>query len=150
MLIPCKGDLFASECETFVNAVNCQGPMGGGIALEFKRRYPEYYDGYHAWLNHHPSGGDIHYFRVHPLPMAGSSIISIATKELVFRPSRIEWVATGLHKLVDCIATHKIPSIAIPALGCGLGGLEWSAVKPLIQAFAEKVPQVVVEMYAPL
>jgi len=40
------GDLFKSECQTLINAVNCAGVMGKGIALEFKRRYPAMFKQY--------------------------------------------------------------------------------------------------------
>ena len=35
------GDLFASQAQTLVNTVNCVGVMGKGVALEFKKRFPE-------------------------------------------------------------------------------------------------------------
>ena len=41
-----KGSLFSSGCQTLVNAVNCVGVMGAGIALEFRLRYPKMFNKY--------------------------------------------------------------------------------------------------------
>ena len=40
------GNLFDSSAQTLVNTVNCVGVMGKGIALEFKKRFPEMYRDY--------------------------------------------------------------------------------------------------------
>ena len=40
------GNIFDSKCSTLVNTVNCAGVMGKGIALEFKKRYPEMFREY--------------------------------------------------------------------------------------------------------
>jgi len=38
-----KGNLFHSPAQVLVNTVNTVGVMGKGIALEFKRLFPEMY-----------------------------------------------------------------------------------------------------------
>src|SRR5436190_19405023 len=41
-----KGNLLNSSAQTLVNTVNCVGVMGKGIALEFRKRFPEMYSDY--------------------------------------------------------------------------------------------------------
>jgi O-acetyl-ADP-ribose deacetylase (regulator of RNase III) len=40
------GDILQSKAQTLINTVNCVGVMGKGIALEFKKRFPEMFDDY--------------------------------------------------------------------------------------------------------
>jgi len=44
----------------------------------------------------------------------------------------------------------KIASIAVPPLGCGLGGLDWRDVKPLIEQAFAGVPAVQVVLFEPV
>ena len=41
-----NGDMFEEPTEAIVNTVNCVGVMGKGVALEFKRRWPENFSEY--------------------------------------------------------------------------------------------------------
>jgi len=41
MITESTGDLLIAEAEALVNTVNCVGVMGKGIALQFKRKYPD-------------------------------------------------------------------------------------------------------------
>jgi O-acetyl-ADP-ribose deacetylase (regulator of RNase III) len=43
-----NGDLFTDDAESIVNAVNCVGVMGRGIALQFKKRFPDNFKFYEA------------------------------------------------------------------------------------------------------
>jgi len=131
MLIATNGDLFASGCQCLVNAVNCEGVMGGGIALAFKERFPEYFHEYRELCR----GGDIKTgtVAVHATGLTiPQFIISFPTKSTPRLPSKLEYVISALPALRRAIEGEKITSIAIPALGCGLGGLSWDTVKPLI------------------
>ena len=58
-------------------------------------------------------------------------------------------IECGLADLILQIQALKIKSIAIPPLGCGNGGLNWSEVKPRIEAAFEKLPEVNVKLFAP-
>lgn len=143
------GDLFTSGAEALVNPVNTVGVMGGGLAWAFKSRFPVMEREYrkqcrrgeltvgtmHVWRNSDPNGSP-------------RWIINFPTKADWRDPSRIEYITSGLSDLVRVIREHQVSSVAIPALGCGLGGLEWAAVEPLIQQ-AFEVETVDVLLFAP-
>ena len=127
------GDLLTEEAEALVNTVNCVGVMGKGIALDFKKTYPSNFRDYAAACKRGEiKPGHMHIFEtnnlVHP-----RYIVNFPTKRHWRDPSRIKDIASGLSDLARVIGDWQIESIALPALGCGLGGLNWLDVKPLIE-----------------
>jgi len=149
MLKITKGNLFDADVEALVNTVNCVGYMGKGIALQFKKAFP---DNFNAYAQATRAG------KVRPGKMfifeTGSMvnpryIINFPTKRHWRGKSRLEDIEAGLKDLVRQVRERGIRSIAIPPLGCGLGGLSWDTVRPRIeQAFAE-LPDVNVLLFEP-
>ncbi|MFI7608743.1 macro domain-containing protein [Micromonospora sp. NPDC049366] len=126
------GDLFAADVDALVNPVNCVGVMGKGLALQFKQRFPASY----AVYRHACGQGEMAPGRVQVvLARKGRHryVINFPTKRHWREPSRLEDVEAGLQDLADKVRGLRIGSIAVPALGCGLGGLEWSIVRPRIE-----------------
>ncbi len=147
-IIP-QGDLLKSDAEALVNTVNCVGVMGRGIALQFKKKFPDNFAAYkRACDAHELTLGDVLVFDTgemfHP-----RFIINFPTKNHWRANSRIEDIATGLESLIAVVKDRKIRSIAIPPLGCGLGGLEWDEVRPLIVQAFEELPEVRVSIFEP-
>ena len=127
------GDLLGADREALVNSVNCVGVMGRGVALAFKRRFPANFKAYKAacdWGEVEP--GRMFVFDTDEL--MPRYIINFPTKRHWRARSRLGDIEAGLSTLVAEIEQRRIRSIALPPLGCGLGGLEWSQVKPLIHA----------------
>ena len=133
-----SGSIFDSDCQMLVNTVNCVGVMGAGLAKQFKERYPAYFDSYveecrkgriqtgqvslyHSLVKHYP-------------PV----IVSFPTKQHWKESSKLIYIDKGLAHLrstLDAIQKNdefQDISIAIPPLGCGLGGLFWPDVLDLI------------------
>jgi O-acetyl-ADP-ribose deacetylase (regulator of RNase III) len=77
---------------------------------------------------------------------SGAWIANFATKDDWRQPSAIEWIADGCVSLAEQIEEHEIRSVAVPALGCGLGGLSLAQVQPLIKDMAERLPNTVVTL----
>lgn len=132
-----KGDILQAEAEALVNTVNCVGVMGRGIALQFKKEFPENFKLYEAACEQ----GDLYPGKmlVYDLNRLTNPryVINFPTKRHWKGKSRIEDIRKGLAALVDEVRARQIRSIALPPLGCGLGGLAWHDVRPLIeQAFA--------------
>lgn len=126
-----KGDLFESEADALVNAVNCVGVMGGGIAAAFKERYPDYFLDYRASCK----AGEIKVGKAHVWITQLEQpryIVSFPTKRHWRSASKLCDVETALQHLRWVVLGCSIESIAIPALGCGLGGLEYDEVRPLL------------------
>lgn len=128
------GDLLSADVDALVNTVNTVGVMGKGIALQFKKRFPGNFKAYAAACK----AGDVETGRMFIFD-AGQLvrprwIINFPTKRHWKSNSRIEDIDAGLDDLARAIADLGIRSIAVPPLGCGLGGLRWTDVKPLIEA----------------
>lgn len=132
-----KGDIFESNCEALVNAVNCVGKMGKGLALQFKKRFPEMFLDYQSACRAGLRPGTMHVWSKSENP---KYIINFPTKDDL-SPSKIEYVKDGLVALEKIVKELKIKSIALPALGCGLGGLRWGQVQNLLVEFSKKIPE---------
>lgn len=154
-----EGDLFTSECQTLVNAVNCIGIMGGGIALAFKAQFPyKYFNDYvQDCFTGRLTVGKPTLWK----PAEGKWVLNFPTKDNL-SPSRLSYVDSGLQYLTVAEATerpdfcirepwlieHGVTSIAFPALGAGLGGLDWADVQPIMHAYLSTLP-IPVEIYLP-
>lgn len=139
------GNIFDSKCSTLVNAVNCVGVMGKGIALEFKKRYPEMFREYQALCKDGKvKPGQPYLYR----DASGISILSFPTKDHWRFPSKFSYVCDGLDWFVKYYQELGITSIAFPALGCGNGGLKWGDVGPEMYRKLKDLP-IEIEIYAP-
>ena len=141
-----RGDIFAQPAEAIVNPVNCVGVMGRGLALQFKRRHPDAFLAY----RHACAQGRVRPGRVFVFDTGCDGprwIVHFPTKRNWRDRSVIGDIEAGLRDLTATIARQGIRSIAIPPIGCGLGGLHWRAVRPLVTAcFADMpVPVIVLE-----
>lgn len=124
------GDIFASECAILVNPVNCVGVMGKGLALKFKQRYPAMFGQYKrdcADLLYRP--GEVRIVWSENSFGIGRRICNFATKDHWREPSKVEWIEIGLKGLKTKLHGS---SVALPMIGCGLGGLRWVDVEPLV------------------
>lgn len=144
-----SGDILKDESEAIVNTVNCVGVMGRGIALQFKNTWPENFKAYEvACKREEVQPGRMFVFDTGRLILP-QYIINFPTKRHWRGKSRIEDIETGLSALVAVIEECGIRSIAIPPLGSGLGGLEWSEVLPRIESALATLPNVRVRIYEP-
>jgi O-acetyl-ADP-ribose deacetylase (regulator of RNase III)/uncharacterized protein YwgA len=139
------GNLFDSRAQTLVNTVNCVGVMGKGVAEQFKSRFPAMFEDYKKRADRKAIRiGEPYLY----LDRSGLSIINFPTKDHWRSPSRLADVERGLDYLAAHASEWRITSIALPPLGCGNGGLEWSEVGPLIYQKLHALP-IDVEVYAP-
>ena len=125
-------DIFASGCAAIVNPVNCVGVMGAGLALAFKRRYPSHFASYRESCRTRvlrPGAVHIDDFGELASPRF---IVALPTKRHWRDPSRLDDVERSLDALATELRLRRIPSVALPKLGCGLGGLPWPDVHAAI------------------
>jgi O-acetyl-ADP-ribose deacetylase (regulator of RNase III) len=150
MITEARGNLLEADVDALVNTVNTVGVMGKGIALQFKRAYPEMFKAYaRAAKRGELSLGQMHVWET-GLMTGPRFIINFPTKGHWKARSRLDDVARGLDALVETIRDLGIKSIAIPPLGCGQGGLDWLVVEPLIADKLAKVPAVDARVYPPV
>ncbi|GMV92428.1 MAG: hypothetical protein AMXMBFR82_22060 [Candidatus Hydrogenedentota bacterium] len=139
------GDLLQSSAQTLVNTVNCVGVMGKGIALEFKKRFPDMFEEYVRRCKAGEVRPGIPYLYRAVFP---PQIVNFPTKDHWKSVSKIEDIEKGLQYLVDHYRDWEIASLAVPPLGCGNGQLEWREVGPMIYRYLSPL-DVPVELYAP-
>lgn len=144
-----QGDILNAEAEALVNTVNCVGIMGRGIALQFKHAFPRNFAAYAAACKR----GEVqpgHMLIVETGQLTNPRyIVNFPTKRHWKGKSRVLDIESGLDALIADVKRLGIRSIAVPPLGCGLGGLDWSDVRPRIERAFAALPDVRVLVFAP-
>lgn len=137
MLTYVESSIWQSPAHTLVNAVNTVGVMGKGIALQFKKKYPEMYEKYRALC-------DSKRFEVGSLWLYKGNerwVLNFPTKKDWRQPSRPEYIEAGLQKFLLAYEVFNITSISFPQLGTGNGGLDWRGiVQPLMEKYLRNIP----------
>ncbi len=134
------GNIIESQAEALVNTVNTVGVMGKGIALQFKKEFPNNFKAYQqACANGLVKIGNMFVFEEVSLLRGKKLIINFPTKTDWRKPSEYDYIEQGLVDLVRIIKEHRPKSIAIPPLGAGNGGLDWSKVRDLIRKYLHEV-----------
>jgi O-acetyl-ADP-ribose deacetylase (regulator of RNase III) len=150
MISQTTGSLFKSGAEALVNPVNLAGVMGKGLALQFKVAYPANFRDYAKACADGRIGVGKLLVHGRGLTARPSWIINFPTKRDWRQPSRFGDVDAGLVDLRQVIVNYEIRSVAVPALGCGLGGLDYGKqVWPLIVAHLGDLEDVRVLAYGP-
>ncbi len=149
MITITRGNLLEAEAEALVNTVNCIGYMGKGIALQFKQAFPSNFEAYEkACRQGELNPGHMHVVQTNTL-IGPKYIINFPTKRHWRGKSRMEDIVAGLVDLARVIRELEITSIAIPPLGCGLGGLAWEDVRPCIERHLGELSGVRVLLFEP-
>lgn len=141
-----KGSIFDSSLQTITNPINCVGVMGKGLALQFKKQYPEMYQDYTSRCkNKEVVVGEPYVFKYN---LNHKNILLFPTKKHWIENSRIEYITSGLDYFLKRYKKWGITSIAFPALGCGNGGLYWYDVESIMTSYLDKI-DIPVEIYEP-
>lgn len=136
MITYMTGNIFDSPAQVLANPVNTKGVMGKGLALEFKRRFPEMFDAYKLACREgiiKPGG----YYLYH---MSERDVMLVATKDDWRKPSKLEYIDKALRDFAANFERLDITSIAFPKLGCGCGGLDWDDVRPVMARYLDPLP----------
>lgn len=141
------GNMFDIDADILVNTVNCVGVMGCGVALEFKKRYPAMFREYRRVCQVRKiEPGVLWYYRMPDNKL----VVNFPTKDDWRKPSQYPYITKGLSQLrrllLDCdLGT----SVAIPALGCGHGGLDWNIVLDLIKEYLNNLDSIEIYVFQP-
>jgi O-acetyl-ADP-ribose deacetylase (regulator of RNase III) len=153
MIFDETGSIFESDQEALVNPVNCSGVMGKGLARQFKELFPEMFSTYYkACQDRELQIGTVQLCKVN---LAGRRenhprwIVNFPTKKHWTDRSHLPAIKSTLKALHKCLEENNIGSVAIPAIGCGLGGLDWRDVYPLIKEFFGPSSEIKAHVYSP-
>jgi uncharacterized protein YwgA/O-acetyl-ADP-ribose deacetylase (regulator of RNase III) len=139
------GDIFESGAQTLVNTVNTVGVMGKGVALGFRKRFPDMYEDYvRRCARHTVQLGQPYLYRRITAP----NIINFPTKDHWRSVSRLGDIVKGLQYLRAHIHEWGVTSLAVPPLGCGEGQLEWRVVGPTLYRHLTSL-EIPVQLFAP-
>ncbi|MBP0614083.1 type II toxin-antitoxin system antitoxin DNA ADP-ribosyl glycohydrolase DarG [Jiella mangrovi] len=150
MITFAQGNLLDSPAEALVNTVNTVGVMGKGIALMFKEAFPANFREYSAACKK----GEVEVGKVFVTERSDFVngprwVVNFPTKKHWRHPSKMEWIEEGLNDLRRFLVEHKVRSVALPPLGSGNGGLDWSRVRPKIETALGSLPDVEVIVFEP-
>jgi O-acetyl-ADP-ribose deacetylase (regulator of RNase III) len=137
MILYVSSSLFTSPAQVLVNTVNTVGVMGKGIALEFKKLYPEMFREYQELCE----TGKLSIGKLHLFKSPNKWVLNFPTKQHWRHPSKVEYIEAGLVEFSRRYAQWGIHSIAFPALGCGNGRLDFaSQVQPVMHKYLGRLP----------
>lgn len=140
--------MLSAPVEALVNPVNTVGLMDNGPALLFKRAFPDNFNAYRsACVAGHVKVGQVFVFELGASPP--KYILNVATKAHARSSSTMPNLDASLAELVAEVKRLGVRSMAVPALGCDLGGLPWRLVRPRIEAAFMPLREVKVLLFGP-
>lgn len=142
-----EGDLFTSEAAALGHGVNIYGHMSAGIAVQFRNRYPLMYRAYKdRCVAKQFKVGEI--FAYYDDIISNRWIYNIASQDYPGPTAQLDWLTEALTTAILHAQQHHVASIAIPRIGCGIGGLDWASTQPALQHLAEAHPAVDLEVWS--
>lgn len=137
-LIERTGDIFTTDADCIGHGVNTRGVMGAGIARAFRSKFPVMYETYRAAC----LAGQLLPGGVLPWTDAASGLMvfNIASQQVPGADARLPWLASAVAASLHMVAESGRTTLALPQIGCGIGGLAWGEVKPVLRRLAEDGP----------
>ena len=136
-LIERTGNIFNTDATAIGHGVNTRGVMGAGIAKQFRVRFPAMYDSYSAACR----SGQLNPGECLAYPdRSGLLIANIASQDAPGPRARLVWLRTGVASALVSAAEHGHRVLALPQIGCGIGGLAWGEVLPVLGELAASGP----------
>jgi O-acetyl-ADP-ribose deacetylase (regulator of RNase III) len=158
-----QGDMFFSYAQTLTISVNTVGVMGKGLASRAKYQFPDVYLQYQDACRSGKIKTGKPWIYKREILMDEELADNPSTLEnpnglrwfLLF-PTKRHWkekshlgdIEKGLIWLLKHYKKEKITSLSLPALGCGLGQLQWSEVGPLMCKYLLKM-DIPIKIYLP-
>jgi O-acetyl-ADP-ribose deacetylase (regulator of RNase III) len=140
-----EGNILEATTQVVVNTVNCEGFMGKGLALQFKKNFPDMFNDYKLKCKEGQIGiGRLHLYK----NSLRYWILNFPTKDQWRQKSKLEYIEKGLMEFKNKYKEWGITSIAFPRLGCQQGGLDWSDVKLVMEKNLSDLPGLQVEIFS--
>ena len=140
-------NIFDSDKDMIVCPVNCLGVMGKGLALEFKKAFPDMFEHYRQICKQDLLAiGKLLIWRGKGV---NKDVLCFPTKHYWWRPSKMEYIEQGLEKFVNTYKRKNIQSIAFPLLGAGCGQLDNDEVLKIMEKWLSKCEDCNIEICIP-
>lgn len=145
MIIHKEGNIFTSTMPAIGQGVNCKGVMGSGIAVTVRKLYPDVYEAYAAYCkNPGLNGGDVFIVKSE---VDGKYIFNLASQVKMGKNASYELLEASLWGAFEALEEREISGLALPQIGCGIGGLDWKVARPLIEEVAGSYPAIDLELW---
>ena len=142
-----RGDIFnIPGVNNYAHGCNCAGAMGKGIALQFKNKHPKMYSEYHTLCKE----GLFNPGDVFDYDYGNGHIYNLATQISWKTKARLLYIENAVGRMLELATLDNVTKIALPAIGAGLGGLDWNDVKDILNKVSANYPAIelyVVETY---
>lgn len=140
-----SGDLFFSSTPAVAHGVNIRGFMNAGVAKEFRVRFPDMYQEYRKLCRRKGlvAGG----FHVWKDPSSGRWVYNLASQDEPGPHARLEWLDSSVRAMVGHASRHGVAKIALPKIGCGIGGLRWGDVEQVLSGIVRETDSVQLEVW---
>lgn len=136
MLYELSGDILLSGAKAIAQGVAPNDDFMHGLALQLRERMPAMYKDFrHYCQTQHPKSGELWTW----MSADGRYLVNLLTQEAAYahgsKPGHatLSHVNHTLHALRNFVQKEKVSSLALPRLSCGINGLDWNEVKPLIE-----------------
>jgi O-acetyl-ADP-ribose deacetylase (regulator of RNase III) len=135
MIHELSGDILLSGAKAIAQGVAPNDDFHQGLALQLRERMPAMYKDFrHYCQTRHPKSGELWAW----MSADGRYLVNLFTREAAYghgsKPGQaaLSNVNHSLHALRAFIQKEQPASIALPRLACGINGLDWNEVRPLI------------------
>jgi O-acetyl-ADP-ribose deacetylase (regulator of RNase III) len=123
-----RGDLFKARAPALAHGCNCAGAMGKGIALEFRKRWPDMFERYREMCRRGQfQPGDVFVWTAED-----RVIFNLGTQRHWRTKATREAIAQAVHRMSAYALKDNIDEIATPRIGAGQGGLPWRDVRAIL------------------
>ena len=122
------GDLFNAPERALAHGCNCAGAMGKGIAVEFRRRWPEMFTEYRELC----ARGEFNPGDLFVWTAPDRVIFNLGTQRTWRTKATPAAVRRALERMVAYADEHDVSAIALPRIAAGLGGMQWNDVRAIL------------------
>lgn len=135
MILDVVGDVFtiaaALPTPAVAHGVNTCGVMGAGFAASVRRHWPDMFTDYkNACSSGRLQPGGLHTWRT----AGGGYVFNLASQDNPGANATLEWIRSSVTELDSYTHANNIGAVAMVRIGCGIGGLSWPDVAPVINA----------------
>jgi len=143
------GDLLGAAQRVIIHGCNAQGVMGSGVARQIRQRWPNVYELYA--LRHRVFGLELG--EIVPVGTPdGKVVVNCITQDSFGRDGNryvdYDAIAACMERVNACAGQWGATEIAMPRIGAGLGGGDWTVIEAIITRHAKDFQAVVYDFEA--